>query len=89
MWHVYILLCEGNTYYIGISNNVQKRFLDHTQGRGGAYTRSHKPIEIIYTERHKDKSSALKREFQLKKWPKIKKEALVARDQKLKSPHEV
>lgn len=73
MWSVYILLCSGNSLYTGISNNVPQRFLDHQNGKGGAYTRSHLPLKIIYTESLPDKSSALKREFEIKSWSRRKK----------------
>ena len=78
MWYVYILLCRGNSYYIGITNNLERRFKDHQEGKGGAYTKSHKPIRLVYSEPHPDRSSALKREIQLKKLSRIKKEKLVA-----------
>jgi len=78
MWYVYILLCRGNSYYIGITNNLERRFKDHQEGKGGAYTKSHKPVRLVYSEMHPDRSSALKREIQLKKLPRIKKEKLVA-----------
>lgn len=78
MWQVYILLCSDNSFYTGISNNVPKRFKDHANGKGGAYTRSHRPIKILYTEKCIDKSSALKRESQIKKWTRKKKESLVS-----------
>lgn len=77
MYSVYILLCSDGSYYTGISNNVDQRFLDHKNGKGGAYTRSHKPIKLIYKEECSNKSMALKREFQIKKWTKAKKEALI------------
>jgi len=77
MWHVYILLCSDKSYYTGISNNVEKRFLNHKNSKGGAYTRSHKPIKIIYKEKCADKSQALKREAQIKKLTKTQKELLL------------
>ena len=73
MFYVYILLCSDGSLYTGISNNPQKRFQDHKNGRGGAYTRSHKPIKIIYLEELPDKSSALKRESLIKSWSRQKK----------------
>ena len=78
MWYVYILLCRGNSYYIGITNDLERRFKDHQEGKGGAYTKSHKPIRLVYSEPHPDRSSALKREIQLKRLSRIKKEKLVA-----------
>jgi putative endonuclease len=73
VYFVYILLCSDKTLYTGIAKDPQKRFLEHQLGRGGAYTRSHPPIKIIYTESCPDKSSALKREAQIKKWSHNKK----------------
>lgn len=73
MWFVYILLCQGGSLYTGIAKDVEKRFLEHVTRKGGAYTRSHKPICIVYTERKRTKSSALKREAQIKRWPREKK----------------
>lgn len=78
MWSVYLLLCSDSSYYIGISPNVAQRFLDHKRGKGGAYTRSHPPVKILYTEAYPDRSSALKREAQLKTWSKAKKAALIS-----------
>ncbi|MBI4084329.1 MAG: GIY-YIG nuclease family protein [Candidatus Levybacteria bacterium] len=73
MWFVYILLCVDNSFYTGISDNPQQRFLDHKNGKGGRYTRSHKPIKIIYQEQLATKSEALRREKQIKGWSREKK----------------
>jgi putative endonuclease len=80
MWFVYILLCSDDSYYTGISNDPDKRLRDHKNGKGGAYTRIHKAVKIIYKEEYKDKSSALKRENQLKQWSRANKEALIRGD---------
>lgn len=61
MWYVYILLCKDNSFYTGISNNPHQRFLDHKNGKGGRYTRSHKATKIIYTEQLPSKNEALKK----------------------------
>lgn len=73
MWFVYILLCDDNSFYTGYSNNPNKRFLDHKNGKGGRYTKLHKPIKQIYLEKLDTKSSALKRERQIKGWSRLKK----------------
>jgi len=73
MWYVYILLCDGGSLYTGISNNPQQRFLDHKSGKGGKYSRLHKPIKIVYIEDVTDKSAALKREMEIKSWSREKK----------------
>ena len=73
MYFVYILLCEDDSLYTGYSNNPQKRFLDHKNGKGGRYTRLHKPVKIVYLEQLPNKSMALKRELQIKGWSHNKK----------------
>jgi putative endonuclease len=73
MYFVYLLLCSDGSLYTGISTDPCKRFLEHQAGKGGAYTRSHPPLKIIYTEKLPDKSSALKKEFEIKSWPRQKK----------------
>lgn len=73
MWYIYILLCEDNSLYTGISDNPQKRFLDHKNGKGGKYTRLHQPTKIVYLEQFASKSEALKRELQIKGWSRGKK----------------
>lgn len=73
MWFVYILLCSDNSLYTGSTNNLQKRFLTHKSGKGGRYTRSHKPVKLIYSEKLSSKSEALKREIEIKSWSREKK----------------
>ena len=77
MWFVYIIRCIDNSLYTGISTDPEKRLQDHKNGKGGAYTRSHKPLNLVYKEKCKDKSSALKRELGIKKLSKAKKEAII------------
>lgn len=73
MWFVYILLCADSSLYTGSTNNLEKRFTDHKKGKGGKYTRSHKPLKLIHTENYKTKSEALKREAQIKSWTRQEK----------------
>lgn len=73
MWFVYIILCEDGSLYTGVSNNLEKRFLDHKNGKGGRYTRAHKPFKIIYSKKLPNQSEALKRERQIKDWSRGEK----------------
>jgi putative endonuclease len=73
MWHIYILLCLDNSLYTGATNNLEKRFQDHKNGKGAAYTKSHKPIKLIYSEEFQTKSEALKREIEIKSWSREQK----------------
>lgn len=66
-YFVYVLLCQGNKYYTGITKDVAKRYALHLSGRGAKYTRSFPPVRVVYSENCTNKSSALKREHELKK----------------------
>lgn len=73
MWFVYILLCQDNSFYCGSTNDLEKRFETHKAGKGGRYTRSHKPVKIIYSEQFQNQSEALKREIEIKSWNRKRK----------------
>lgn len=73
MWSVYILLCEDGSLYTGITNNLEKRFAEHSKGKGGRYTRSHKVVKLIYHEEIGEHSKALKRELEIKGWRREEK----------------
>jgi putative endonuclease len=77
MYFVYIIECKDGSLYTGITNNIERRFNEHKNGRGGHYTSSKRVRKIIYTEIHQDKSSALKREAQIKGWRREKKLTLI------------
>jgi len=77
MWFVYILRCADNSFYIGISTDIEKRIQKHNLGTASKYTKARVPVKLVYFERYPDKSAALKRERQLKKLPRSKKEALI------------
>lgn len=73
MWFVYVLLCKDNSLYTGFSNNLKKRLIDHKNGKGGRYTRSHLPVSLIYSEKLPTKTDALKREREIKSWTRQEK----------------
>ncbi len=77
MYFVYILECEGGTLYTGITTDVARRFDDHMKGKATHYTSAHKPVGVLYTEEQPNRSSALKRELEIKKWPREKKLELI------------
>ena len=74
---VYILKCTDSSFYTGITNDPQKRFKEHASGKGGRYTRSHKPVKIVYLEKLSNRSKAMKREARIKKMTRQKKTALI------------
>ena len=79
MYFVYLLLCADRSIYTGITTDVKRRFLEHKQGKGGRYTRARKDTRILYIEKKKNRSSASKREAEIKSWPREKKLALTKR----------
>ena len=81
-WHLYMVRCRDKSLYVGITTDIEKRITYHNTSRGAKYTRSHSPVTLVYRERFLTKSEALKREIQIKKWSKAKKEALVSGDLK-------
>ncbi|MFC1509061.1 GIY-YIG nuclease family protein [Candidatus Omnitrophota bacterium] len=83
MWYVYILRCKGGTLYTGSTTDICRRIKEHNTGKGGSYTRIHKPVEIIYKEFHQNRSDAQAREAQIKRWTKKKKLALITHNKPL------
>jgi putative endonuclease len=77
-WTVYILLCGDGTYYTGITNNIKRRHQEHESGKGAKYTRGRKPLKLVYTEIHKCRSDATKREAEIKLLNREMKEKLIA-----------
>ena len=63
--------------YTGITTDVERRFLEHKNKKGGSYTTSHRPIKIIYTESADSRGDALRREAEIKSWPRNKKVNLI------------
>lgn len=82
MYYFYILRCLDNSLYCGMTSNLDKRIKEHNSpgSRGAKYLRARKPVVLVYSEAYSDIKSAMKREFEVKKWTKVKKEALVKGD---------
>lgn len=76
---VYILQCADKTYYTGITNHLEKRLLAHNAGKLGAkYTKSRRPVTLVYQETITTKNEALRREWKIKKLTRKQKEMLIA-----------
>lgn len=67
MNYVYIIKCKDNSLYTGWTNNLERRFKAHTEGKGAKYTRGRGPLELVYFEEFEDKIEAMKREYEIKK----------------------
>jgi putative endonuclease len=77
-WSLYILKCSDGSFYTGITNDLERRFKMHQAGKASRYTRSHSPVEMLYSEKCGDRSSALIRECEVKEWPRSKKAGLIS-----------
>jgi putative endonuclease len=78
-WYVYILHCADGSLYTGIARDVQRRLQEHNGvvGVGAKYTRSRRPVTLVYQERLSSRSSALKREIEIKKLKREQKKKLI------------
>ena len=75
-WIVYILECSDGTLYTGVTNNLEARIQKHEDGTGAKYTRGRGPFRMIFSEIHADRSSASKREAEIKRLDRTEKLAL-------------
>lgn len=76
--YVYILECSDKSYYIGVSNNAEKRFLEHSAGiNRNCYTFTRRPLKLVFSQIFSDPVSAIAFEKKIKGWSRAKKKALI------------
>lgn len=75
--YTYILRCADGTYYCGWTNNLDRRLKAHNEGKGAKYTRSRRPVALVYYEAFSTKEEAMRREYEIKQLPRKKKEELI------------
>lgn len=75
----YMVRCADNSLYCGITSDTERRVMEHNSdtGKGAKYLRAKKPVTLAYKEECPDRPSALRREYEVKQWTKVKKEALI------------
>jgi putative endonuclease len=77
-YFVYILLCSDDTYYVGITNDINRRFKEHQKGLDErSYTAQRLPVKLQYVIHFSDVLKAIEYESRIKKWSKAKKKALI------------
>jgi putative endonuclease len=76
-WYVYLVRCNDDSLYCGMTNDLEKRVTKHNSGRGAKYTASRRPVELVYFETYPAKPLALKREWKIKQMTKEEKENLL------------
>ena len=84
-YFVYLLRTSSNTLYIGQTNNLEKRLREHRNksSKSAKYIRYFSSFTLVYSEKYSTRKEAMKREAQIKKWTRAKKEALVSGNLKL------
>jgi putative endonuclease len=77
--HVYIVRCADGTLYTGYAKDPHAREQLHTRGRGAKYTAGRRPVCLVHVEAYRSRAAALRREHQVKRWSRRRKQALIER----------
>ena len=78
-YYVYIAKCADDSYYTGVTNDLERRLSEHNSGRdSGAYTFTRRPVEIVFAHEFNDVQQEIAFEKQIKGWSRKKKEAIIA-----------
>ena len=77
-WWVYIVACSDESLYTGITTDQERRIAEHNDSKKGAkYTRNKRPVNLVYSEMHPNRSTASKREYEIKKLSRAEKLKLI------------
>ena len=76
-FHVYILRCVDYSYYVGHTDDLQRRIAQHDAGQIPGYTDGRRPVRLVFAQEFSTREEALAAERQLKGWSRPKKEALI------------
>jgi len=76
-WFLYILRCRNNTFYTGVTKDLERRLKMHNDGKASRYTRARRPVKMIYQELCGTRVQALVRECQVKELSRKEKEKLI------------
>lgn len=79
MNYTYVLRCGDGSLYTGWTNDLNKRLASHSAGKGGRYTRSRLPVELVYFEEHDTKEEAMRREWAIKHMTRAEKLELITK----------
>jgi|TARA_R110000824_G_scaffold62527_1_gene165498 putative endonuclease len=83
IWYLYVVRCGDDTLYTGITTNLARRLNEHnTSKRGAKYTKTRRPINLVYYELYQSRSSAQKAEYEFKKLTRKQKEKKMVRGRK-------
>lgn len=78
MWYVYILKCSDDTFYTGVTNDLERRVGEHNfSDKAAKYTRVRRPVVLVYKRKYKNRSAAQKEEWRIKRMSREGKESLI------------
>ena len=89
MHYTYMLKCKDNTYYTGYTTDLEKRIKAHNAGKGAKYTRGRGPVDLVYYEEHEEKTSAMRREWEIKQMSRREKETMIGKSKEEESKEKV
>ena len=81
-----IVECKDGSLYTGWTNHLEKRIQAHNEGNGAKYTKSRRPVKLVYFEEYETKEEAMKREYAIKQLTKKRKDQLIARQKEQRAP---
>lgn len=85
MNYTYMVRCSDGSFYTGWTNHLEQRIQAHNEGRGAKYTKSRRPVELVYYEVYETKEEAMRREYAIKQLHRMDKLQLI---QKYKEEHD-
>ena len=90
MWYIYVVVCCDNSFYCGITTNLERRLKQHNgETKGGAkYTRGRRPCRFVYIKKAPDRSDASKKEYNFKQLSRKKKEMFISQERLLQLQQE-
>jgi predicted GIY-YIG superfamily endonuclease len=77
-WFVYMLRCSDASLYTGITNDLEARVKKHNAGKGAKYTKTRRPVKLVFSKKCRNQVAAMKEELSIKRMPKNRKESLAA-----------
>jgi putative endonuclease len=77
MFYCYILECADGTFYTGWTTDPDRRVRTHNRGAGARYTRTRRPVRLVYVETQPDRSEAIRRERQIKTYDRSRKKSMI------------
>jgi predicted GIY-YIG superfamily endonuclease len=76
----YMLRCADGSYYVGHTDDLERRVLEHAEGGKCAYTESRRPVQLVWSQEFASREEAVAAEMQIKDWSRAKKQALISGD---------